>query len=236
VHPSVSSLRSAESLSLAGSHWCTAPSFEDGDALWAVVERDELEGVVAKPLNSRYTPGDRRAWLKVKNRAYWKYERDREAAIEQRHRNPRRRGRAQDVERGARTAVLKKQPAARSSEPFLIYDRIHHRSLGRDQLLTEELRLPLDCSSFRRYDGRLLSGSTREPSGRHRQREGSEGDARLRGRAPAVEPAMQSLSRNRQNDGKASHSLMLPRASGLRASCAPVNTPKRRISAVLSGD
>jgi ATP-dependent DNA ligase len=78
------------SLNLAGSHWCTAPSFEDGDALWAVVERDELEGVVAKPLNSRYTPGDRRAWLKVKNRAYWKYELEREAALEQRQRARRR--------------------------------------------------------------------------------------------------------------------------------------------------
>lgn len=50
-----------------------APSFRDADALWAVVERDGLEGVVAKPLNSTYRPGDRRAWLKVKNRAYWKY-------------------------------------------------------------------------------------------------------------------------------------------------------------------
>jgi bifunctional non-homologous end joining protein LigD len=31
------------------SHWCTAPSFEDGAALWAVVERDELEGMVRSP-------------------------------------------------------------------------------------------------------------------------------------------------------------------------------------------
>jgi ATP-dependent DNA ligase len=42
-----------------GSHWCTAPSFEDAGALWAVVERDELEGVVAKPLGGRYRPGAR---------------------------------------------------------------------------------------------------------------------------------------------------------------------------------
>jgi len=68
-----------ESLNIAGSHWCTAPSFEDGQALWRVVERDELEGLVAKPLRSTYKPGDRRAWLKVKNRAYWKYELEREA-------------------------------------------------------------------------------------------------------------------------------------------------------------
>jgi ATP-dependent DNA ligase len=64
-----------ESLNLAGGHWTTAPSFDDGAALWAVVERDELEGVVAKPLNGRYRPGER-GWLKVKNRAYWKYELD----------------------------------------------------------------------------------------------------------------------------------------------------------------
>jgi ATP dependent DNA ligase domain len=42
-----------ECLNLAGSHWCTAPSFEDGQALWSVVERDELEGIVAKPLWNR---------------------------------------------------------------------------------------------------------------------------------------------------------------------------------------
>jgi hypothetical protein len=38
--------------------------------------------MVAKPLRSAYKPGDRRAWLKVKNRAYWKYELERESAIE----------------------------------------------------------------------------------------------------------------------------------------------------------
>ena len=70
-----------ESLNLAGSHWCVAPSFEDAAALWAVVERDELEGMVAKPLRSMYKPGDRRSWLKVKNRAYWKYAIEREAVV-----------------------------------------------------------------------------------------------------------------------------------------------------------
>jgi bifunctional non-homologous end joining protein LigD len=69
-----------ESLELAGPHWCIAPSFANGQALWAVVERDELEGMVAKPLRSTYKPGDRRAWLKMKNRAYWKCELEREAA------------------------------------------------------------------------------------------------------------------------------------------------------------
>lgn len=80
---------SSKAFSLAGPHWCTAPSFEDGNALWAVVERDEFEGIVAKPLNSTYKPGDRRAWLKVKNRAYWKYELEREEAIEGRQRRGR---------------------------------------------------------------------------------------------------------------------------------------------------
>jgi hypothetical protein len=60
------------SLNLAGLHWCTAPSFDAAAALWAVVERDELESLVAKPLRSTYKPGDWRSWLKVKNRAYWK--------------------------------------------------------------------------------------------------------------------------------------------------------------------
>jgi bifunctional non-homologous end joining protein LigD len=74
-----------ESLDLVGSHWTTAPAFENSQALWAVVERDSLEGVVAKPLNSRYRPGQR-GWLKVKNRAYWKYAIEREVAIEGRAR------------------------------------------------------------------------------------------------------------------------------------------------------
>jgi ATP-dependent DNA ligase len=75
-----------ESLTLAGSHWTTAPSFEDGAALWSIVVRDAREGVVAKPLGGRYRPGERE-WLKVKNRAYWKYEPEREAAIDRRHWN-----------------------------------------------------------------------------------------------------------------------------------------------------
>jgi hypothetical protein len=37
---------------------------------------EELEGVVCKPLRSRYRPGER-GWLKLKNRAYWKYELER---------------------------------------------------------------------------------------------------------------------------------------------------------------
>jgi ATP-dependent DNA ligase len=69
-----------ESLELAGPHWATTPAFEDGAALWRIVVRDELEGLVAKPLRSLYRPGER-GWLKVKNSGYWKYELEREAAI-----------------------------------------------------------------------------------------------------------------------------------------------------------
>ena len=40
----------------------------------------ELEGIVAKRRSGRYEPGER-GWVKVKNRAYWRYELEREAAI-----------------------------------------------------------------------------------------------------------------------------------------------------------
>jgi ATP-dependent DNA ligase len=40
----------------------------------------ELEGVVAKQKNSRYRPGYR-GWVKIKNREYWRYELERESAI-----------------------------------------------------------------------------------------------------------------------------------------------------------
>jgi bifunctional non-homologous end joining protein LigD len=60
-----------ENLELAGPHWSFTPSFADGAALWKVVEEQELEGLVAKPLGGLYKPGER-GWLKVKNKAYWK--------------------------------------------------------------------------------------------------------------------------------------------------------------------
>jgi ATP-dependent DNA ligase len=52
-----------------------------GEALWTVVEDQDLEGLVAKPLGSVYKPNER-GWLKVKNKAYWKYELEREAVLE----------------------------------------------------------------------------------------------------------------------------------------------------------
>ena len=69
-----------ETLKLNGFHWQTAEAFEDGDALFDAVCAHELEGVVAKRQDSRYQPGDR-GWVKTKNRAYWRYEMERESAI-----------------------------------------------------------------------------------------------------------------------------------------------------------
>jgi bifunctional non-homologous end joining protein LigD len=74
-----------DSLELAGPCWSTVPAFDDGAALWQVVCAQQMEGVVAKPRNGTYRPGER-GWLKVKNRTYWKYELEREAAIEGRMR------------------------------------------------------------------------------------------------------------------------------------------------------
>ena len=42
--------------------------------------RQELEGVVAKRLNEPYRSGER-AWIKTKNRDYWRFEIEREAAL-----------------------------------------------------------------------------------------------------------------------------------------------------------
>lgn len=52
----------------------------DGPALFASVCEQDLAGVVAKRLNEPYRPGER-AWIKKKNRAYWRYEIEREGAF-----------------------------------------------------------------------------------------------------------------------------------------------------------
>jgi bifunctional non-homologous end joining protein LigD len=67
-------------LDLSGEHWQLTPVFENGGALVETVREHELEGVVAKKLDGRYRPGERE-WIKVKNRAYWRYELERESAI-----------------------------------------------------------------------------------------------------------------------------------------------------------
>jgi bifunctional non-homologous end joining protein LigD len=69
-----------EPLNLNGPSWQTPATFEDGEALFGAVCERELEGVVAKRLNGRYRPGER-GWIKVKNRGYWRYELERESAI-----------------------------------------------------------------------------------------------------------------------------------------------------------
>jgi bifunctional non-homologous end joining protein LigD len=76
-----------EGLRLDGSQWRVPEAFEDGSALWEAVCEHELEGVVAKRLNEPYLPGER-SWLKVKNRAYWRYELEREGAFRGRKRIP----------------------------------------------------------------------------------------------------------------------------------------------------
>ena len=72
-----------ERLGLNGGHWRTPEAFEDGHALWEAVCEHELEGVVAKRRSGRYVPGDR-GWIKTKNRAYWRYEMEREGAFKSR--------------------------------------------------------------------------------------------------------------------------------------------------------
>jgi bifunctional non-homologous end joining protein LigD len=73
-----------EALNINGSYWRTSEVFDDGPSLFEAVCERELEGVVAKRLDGRYRPGER-GWIKIKNRAYWRYEMERESAIDSRH-------------------------------------------------------------------------------------------------------------------------------------------------------
>src|SRR3954451_15989630 len=61
-----------EDLALDGDYWSTTSSLTDGEALWERICRLGLEGVVAKKRCGHYLPG-RRGWIKIKNRAYWRY-------------------------------------------------------------------------------------------------------------------------------------------------------------------
>jgi bifunctional non-homologous end joining protein LigD len=72
-----------EEFNLNGRNWQTPEAFDDGQALWEAVCEYELEGVVAKRRSSRYVPGER-GWIKTKNRAYWRYEMEREGAFQSR--------------------------------------------------------------------------------------------------------------------------------------------------------
>lgn len=58
-----------ENLGLAGSAWCTVPSWRgiSVQEMLAVCERHGVEGLVGKKLRSRYVPGQRRPdWVKAK--------------------------------------------------------------------------------------------------------------------------------------------------------------------------
>lgn len=73
-----------EALDFAGPCWATVPSFDDADALWAVVTAQRLEGVVAKRFRDPYLPGDRRLWVKTKSAAWPRREREREGMAQRR--------------------------------------------------------------------------------------------------------------------------------------------------------
>src|SRR5581483_2862753 len=69
-----------DGLRLHGSCWQTSAVFDDPEALWQVCVDQGLEGLVAKRLRSPYRPGER-GWVKVKNRDYWRYPFEVEAAF-----------------------------------------------------------------------------------------------------------------------------------------------------------
>jgi bifunctional non-homologous end joining protein LigD len=69
-----------EALNLNGPHWRTPEVFDDGVALFDAICDRELEGIVAKRVDGMYRPGER-GWIEIKNRDYWRYEMERESAI-----------------------------------------------------------------------------------------------------------------------------------------------------------
>jgi bifunctional non-homologous end joining protein LigD len=72
-----------EALNLNGIYWRTPEAFDHGEALFEAICERELEGIVAKRVDGRYRPGER-GWIKIKNRNYWRYELERESAINKR--------------------------------------------------------------------------------------------------------------------------------------------------------
>jgi ATP-dependent DNA ligase len=61
-----------ENVKLGSGLWFVAETFDDGRALFAAVCEQAMEGVVAKRRSQRYRPGER-AWIKTKNKSYWRY-------------------------------------------------------------------------------------------------------------------------------------------------------------------
>jgi bifunctional non-homologous end joining protein LigD len=76
--------RLLEAMRLDDARWSAPESFDDSEALWEAVCVHELEGVVAKRRSGRYRSGER-AWIKTKNRDYWRYELEREGALRAAH-------------------------------------------------------------------------------------------------------------------------------------------------------
>jgi ATP-dependent DNA ligase len=70
--------RQHEALNLNSPYWRTPETFDDGEALLEAVCERELEGIVAKRVESRYIPGYR-GWTKIKNRSYRRYDLERES-------------------------------------------------------------------------------------------------------------------------------------------------------------
>jgi bifunctional non-homologous end joining protein LigD len=61
-------------------------AFDDGAALWQAIVEQGMEGLIAKKRSSRYLPGDRGGWIKVKNRNYWRHGQELELVRRQRSR------------------------------------------------------------------------------------------------------------------------------------------------------
>ena len=68
-----------DALDLRGANWHTPSCCDDGAALLAATSAQGLEGIVAKRVDGRYRPGER-GWVKVKDRAYWRFGEEREFA------------------------------------------------------------------------------------------------------------------------------------------------------------
>jgi len=91
-----------QALNLNGVYWQTPETLDDGPALFEAVCAHGLEGVVAKRRAGRYRPGER-CWVKTKNREYWRYDMERESAI-----NSRRQRRSSELRR---TAATRRDPS-----------------------------------------------------------------------------------------------------------------------------
>ena len=69
-----------EALNLNGVYWQTPETFTDGPALVRGGLCARTRSVVAKRRSGRYRPAQR-GWVKTKNRDYWRYDMERESAI-----------------------------------------------------------------------------------------------------------------------------------------------------------